>query len=140
MVHMLDWIKRLLGAVNEAPLSTAPAAPARRTKTYQAGSGYVYQYQFEGRKCCGRETSFLFTASADRKTQFRIAVTLPESAVDPFQKRAGRRLAENERYGVAKIALFHLLDEADSPETAASGARLTAETAEDCLEELGIET
>ncbi len=135
MVHMFGWLKRWL----LARLYPTPAQPSsRRTKTYQAESGYVYQYVFEGRHCCGRETAFVFSVNTRRESPQRVAIVVPDSALAPFEKESGRRLAENERYGVAKIALFRLFDSCEKPERVWKGAQVDAVRAREYLQVLDV--
>lgn len=135
MVHMFGWLKRWL--LTQKPLAPAPPA-SQRTKTYQAESGYVYQYVFEGRHCCGRETAFIFTVSAQRQGPQRVAVVVPDAALAPFEKESGRRLAENERYGVAKIALFRLFDASEKPDKVWKGTQVDAARAREYLQVLDV--
>jgi hypothetical protein len=135
MVHMFGWLKRWLLTRK----SLAPAPPAsQRSKTYQAESGYVYQYVFEGRHCCGRETAFIFTVTAQRQTPQRVAIVVPDSALAPFEKEAGRRLVENERYGVAKLALFRLFDASEKPDKVWKGTQVDATRAREYLQILDV--
>lgn len=135
MVHMFGRLKRWLFARK----FLAPAQPvSQRTKTYQAESGYVYQYVFEGRHCCGRETAFVFSVTANRKSPQRVAVVVPDSALAPFEKESGRRLAENERYGVAKLALFRLFDSCEKPEKVWKGTQVDARRAREYLQVLDV--
>ncbi len=141
MVHMFGWFKRWLSA---RPVSPPPAPrPAQlsgspRLKSYQAESGHVYQYFFEGRHCHGRETAFLFSVTAQRTAPQRVSVVLPEASLAPFERETGRRLAENERYGVAKMALFRLFDASEKPEQLASGARVDEAHAREYLQVLDL--
>lgn len=135
MVLMFGWLKRWLLARK----ILAPAPPAsQRCKTYQADSGYVYQYVFEGRHCCGRETAFVFSVTAQRHSPQRVAIVVPDAALAPFEKESGRRLAENERYGVAKIALFRLFDSCEKPDKVWKGTEVDAERAREYLQVLDV--
>jgi hypothetical protein len=135
MVHMFGWLKRWL--LVRKPLAPAPPA-SQRTKTYQAESGYVYQYVFEGRHCCGRETAFLFSVSAQRQSPRRVAVVLPDTALAPFEKESGRRFIENERYGIAKMALFRLFDTSEKPDQVWKGTQIDADSAREFLTVLDL--
>lgn len=142
MVHMFGWFKRWLSArpaAAPAPASrpAQPSAPPR-LKSYQADSGHVYQYFFEGRHCRGRETAFLFSVTAQRTAPQRVSVVLPEASLASFEREAGRRLAENERYGVAKMALFRLFDASEKPEQLAGGARIDEAHAREYLQVLDL--
>lgn len=143
MVHMFGWLKRWFSPQTpsfpavETSLDS-PTVTARRLKTYQAESGYVYQYTFSGRHCKGRETEFVFSVSVDRKDHQRVAIVLPDAAIAPFEKTAGRRLAENERYGVAKIALFRLFDAKAKPAQVWDGTRIDDAQAREYIGVLGL--
>jgi len=95
------------------PLRGAPAV--RRLKTYSAQSGYVYQYFYSGYRPWrhGRESGdeFVFEVSADRKTFEPASVCVFDEALHAWESRHGRALADNERYAVAKMALFQAFDE-----------------------------
>lgn len=91
----------------------------RRQKTYSGQSGYVYQYYYEGRRQArfgGDEgLEYVFSVSADRKTHFPVSVFLMEAAVAEWERRHDRPLHDNERYAVAKMALFQAFDERAGP-------------------------
>jgi hypothetical protein len=138
---MFGWFKRWLSA---RPVSPAPAPPVTpppgspRLKSYQAETGYVYQYSFEGRHCRDRETAFLFSVTAQRTAPQRVSIVLPEAALAPFEQESGRRLAENERYGVAKMALFGLFDASEKPEQVWKGTRVEQAHAREYLQVLDL--
>lgn len=141
MVHMFGWFKRWLAAravgPPPAPRPAPPAGPPR-VKSYQAESGYVYQYFFDGRHCRGRETAFLFSVTAQRTPSQRVSIILPEAALASFEREAGRRLAENERYAIAKMALFRLFDASEKPEQVANGVRVDEARAREYLQVLDV--
>ncbi len=132
---MFGWIKRWFGVRAASP---APVAKARRVKTYQAESGYVYQYTFDGRHCRGRDTEFVFSVSVDRKADRRVSIVLPETSIAAYEKEKDRRLAENERYGVAKIGLFRLFDAGAKPDHVWKGSRIEQAQALEFIEVLGL--
>ena len=132
---MFGWIKRWFGARAASPV---PVAKARRVKTYQAESGYVYQYTFDGRHCRGRETEFVFSVSVDRKADRRVLIVLPETSIAAYEKEKDRRLAENERYGMAKIGLFRLFDAGGKPDQVWQGSRIEQAQAREFIEVLGL--
>ncbi len=132
---MFEWIKRWFGVRAASP---EPVAKARRVKTYQAESGYVYQYTFDGRHCRGRETEFVFSVSVDRKADHRVLIVLPETSIAAYEKEKDRRLAENERYGVAKIGLFRLFDAGEKPDQVWKGSRIEQAQALEFIEVLGL--
>ena len=141
MVHMFGWFKRWLSARAVAPAPAPPLKPppgSPRLKSYQAETGYVYQYFFEGRHCRDRETAFLFSVTAQRTAPQRVSIVLPEAALAPFEQEAGRRLAENERYGVAKMALFGLFDASETPEQVSNGTRVEEARARQYLQVLDL--
>jgi len=68
----------------------------------------------------------------------RVSVVLPEASLASFERDAGRRLAENERYGVAKMALLRLFDTSEQPEDLAGGARIDEAHAREYLQVLDL--
>lgn len=87
----------------------------RRMKHYAADSGYAYEYYFEGYRNRPQTREFVFSVSGDRKNWNLISILLPDAAIEPWQKRTGRMLADNERYAIAKLSLFAVFDESESP-------------------------
>lgn len=87
----------------------------RRIKSYSAASGYVYQYYFyeitkdERRGRPG--TAYTYMVSADRKRVVPLRIFVERSAVEAWERQAGRKLSGTEEYAVAKMALFRALDE-----------------------------
>jgi hypothetical protein len=65
-------------------------------------------------------------------------VVLPDAALAPFEKESGRRLVENERYGVAKMALFRLFDASEKPDQVWKGAQIDASSAREYLQVLDV--
>jgi len=120
-----------------APLTGAPQV--RRQKTYSAQSGYVYQYYYQGHRQSGDDTEYVFEVSADRKSSFPVSVMVGGDALRPWESRHGRALAPNERYAVAKIALFQAFDERSQPELMREEVRVRAADMEASLETLGID-
>jgi hypothetical protein len=112
---MLDWLR---GKKKPAPLTGAPAV--RRQKTYSGQSGYVYQYFYEGHRPSERDgqpgAEYVFDVSADRKTSFPVSIFLSEGALLAWESERGRRLMANERYAIAKMALFQAFDERENPQ------------------------
>ena len=108
---------RQLFSRKKPALAGTPAT--RRMKTYNAESGYVYQYFYEGYRVYSAAgdsgTEFVFTISGDRKTWHSIPVLVSDEAVRGWSSSHGRELSSTERYAVAKIALFHAFDERPSP-------------------------
>jgi hypothetical protein len=98
------------------PLAGVPAV--RRQKTYSAQSGYVYQYFYEGHRPSSAErgTEYVFDVSSDRKTSSPVSVVISDAAVATWQNESGRTLSATEQYAIAKMALFQVFDERESPE------------------------
>lgn len=97
------------------PLSGAPAV--RRLKSYSAGSGFVYQYTYEGQRplegLAGLE--FVFSASADRKTWQPVSIAVEQRGVRAWERTHARTLSSSEWYALAKMALFAAFDERATP-------------------------
>lgn len=108
---MLDWLRR----ARRKPAALTGAPTVRRLKTYSAQSGYVYQYFYEGHRNSGQGTEFVFSVSADRKSYLPISVVVNSAAAEEWEKAHGRGLEANERYAIAKIALFRAFDERETP-------------------------
>ena len=102
------WWKR-----KAAPLKGAP--PVRRLKSYSAQSGYVYQYLYCGNRTARNGVEFVFDVSADRTTFDAISVFVDHRAVAQWEDTHGRALIANERYAIAKMALFQAFDERSDP-------------------------
>jgi hypothetical protein len=123
------------------PLTGAPAV--RRQKTYNAQSGYVYQYYYEGHRPFRRDseagTEFVFDVSADRKISAPVSVFVPDEAVQAWQEQHGRELAATERYAAAKMALFQAFDERAHPGLMKQDIRVRAADIEAILSGLGID-
>ena len=105
-----DWFSK-----KAVPLSGAP--PVRRTKTYSAESGYVYQYVYLGQRPLTKNagTEFVFSVSADRKRWDDVSVQVEEPAVHVWEQSHGRALSATEWYALAKMALFAAFDERAEP-------------------------
>ena len=95
------------------------APPVRRMKSYSAQSGYVYQYYYEGhrpfRSAGESGPEFVFTISADRKSWSEASVRVCDQAVAPWERSHARALSNNERYAIAKMALFQAFDDRANP-------------------------
>lgn len=103
---------------------TRPEA-VRRVKSYSAATGYVYQYYFyevqKSRRGPLPGTEYVYMVSVDRKKVFPLRIFVRHDAVEKWGQRAGRTLSGTEEYAIAKMRLFHALDEvsdieAHSPE------------------------
>jgi hypothetical protein len=136
---MPEWLDRLVGRGAEAgELRGVPANP--RLKNYAAVSGYAYEYVFEGFRDAPAGREYVFCVSGDRKNWFHFTVVVEGEAVEKWQRDHDRRLADNERYGLAKLALFAALDERENPAAVqAAPWRVRAAEAAHLLEQLGIE-
>ncbi len=110
--EVFDFLKKLRRPAPE-PLRGTPAV--RRMKHYAAASGYAYEYFFEGYRDEPGARGYYFTLSADRKTWRPFSLTLPAASVEAWEQAHGRALASNERYAIAKTALFETLDRMESP-------------------------
>ena len=123
------------------PLTGAPAV--RRQKTYNAQSGYVYQYYYEGQRRFRRDAEegaeFVFDVSADRKTSAQVSVFVLDEAVRVWQQQHGRELVQAERYAAAKMALFQAFDERAHPGLMKQDIRVRAADMEAILAGLGID-
>ena len=110
---MFGWLKPKI-----APLEGAPAV--RRQKTYQSHSGYVYQYYFAGsrraKSSLGAGFEFVFSVTADRKTEFPVSIHVADEAIASWEKSSARELLSKERYAVAKMALFEAFDIRPGPQ------------------------
>ncbi|MGE5647976.1 MAG: hypothetical protein ACM336_19540 [Acidobacteriota bacterium] len=128
---MIDWL-RLFGRRQPVPLTGAP--PVRRTKTYSAQSGYVYQYVFAGR----HEAEYVFEVTADRKTHFPAVVLIEDAVLDQWQRDRSRELTLVERYAVAKIALAQAFDERAGPDQMRAPIRVRRADLDLIAETLGL--
>ncbi len=121
------FAKRRLNRQDQ-PLRGVPTV--RRQKNYSAESGYAYEYFHEGWRPSAGAREYRFTVSGDRKTWFPLSVFVDEAAV--------RALADNERYAVAKMALFAAFDERESPAVMRDPVRVTAARVAEMLSRLGL--
>ena len=130
------WLSR-----KTQPLSGAPAV--RRQKTYSAESGYVYQYYYAGHRPYQRERDqgeeYVFEVSADRKTSMAVSVLMQQAALEDWQSRHGRALEANERYAIAKLALFQAFDERPGPAAMSADVRVRAADVEGIMIRLELD-
>ena len=89
-----------------------------RLKIYSAESGYVYHYYVTARE----DFRFHFEVSADRRAWKTVSVILDRHALADWEAPRERKLSAQERYAIAKLALFAAFDAGDSP--AALAARI----------------
>ncbi len=136
---MRAWLRKLC-VKTPAPLEGAPAN--RREKTYSARSGYVYAYRYEGSRQAARGSEqaaeYVFQVSADRKTYQRVSVFLAPSATAAWEDER-HTLNANERYAIAKMALFQAFDEREDPRQMRQAVIIRRTDAESILEILGID-
>ena len=132
---LFDWLKR------KAPTPLAPlrgAPEVRRLKTYQAETGYVYQYYYDGWRPVQGGREFVFMATATRSEYEAVAILIPDEAVSAWESARGRELISSEQHAVAKIALFGAFD-SNEPHQVGRGAavQLDAARVEEILDRLG---
>ena len=118
------------------PLTGAPAV--RRLKTYSAQSGYVYQYYWEGRRELPAAIEYVFDVSADRKTSHPVSVTVEDAALCEWEQAHARTLSANERYAIAKLALFQAFDERATPALMQQPVRVRAADVAAIIAQLGL--
>jgi len=118
------------------PLSGAPEV--RRVKTYPAGTGYVYEYAYEGRRATREGVEYVFSVSTGRAAEFRVAVAVADAALEAWEAAHGRELSDTERYGIAKIALRQAFDVCDRPGNLSRGVRVGADGVEKIAAELDL--
>jgi hypothetical protein len=95
-----------------APLNELAGAPLRqRIKTYSAESGYVYQHVYRGYRNRDSAREFVFSVSAQPGRWDPLTVQLSDAVITEWQHRNSRVLTSTQKYAVAKMAMFHLLDE-----------------------------
>ena len=126
------WWKR-----KPVPLTGAP--PVRRLKSYSAQSGYVYQYVYCGQRTARDAAEFVFDASGDRKTYHPVSVFVHYQAVAVWEDAHGRALVANERYAIAKMALFQAFDERSDPASMHAPIHVDAAAVEATMRMLGLE-
>lgn len=115
----------------------------RRTKTYSADSGYVYQYHFEELRSpharAGEPGSeYIFMATRDRKTLVPVAVFLRRHALESWAGAHGRELSGSEQYAVVKMRLFRFFDETEDFDGERLGVEVTADSIDELLAPLDI--
>jgi hypothetical protein len=136
---MPTWWSKLWRTAAPAPEPLRAVPQTRRQKNYLAASGYGYEYFFEGWRPVGARREYHFTVSGDRRNWFSLQVVLPESAVQACEAAQARPMADNERYAIAKMALFDAFDNRENPSAMQAPVEITAELAAELLLRLGIE-
>jgi hypothetical protein len=133
----MRWLHRILHRTAPGPLRAVPAV--RRQKNYSAGSGYAYEYFYDGLRDQSGARIHFFTVSGDRKTWFQTTVVVPDKAILAWQREHGRPLAGNERYAIAKLALFEAFDTRETPGALREPVRVTPRQVQEFLARLGID-
>lgn len=136
----MKWLRGLISREKPAapvPLRGVPAI--RRQKNYLAMSGYAYEYFYEGLRDLPERREHVFTVSGDRKTWFEVEVRVPDASVKAWQAAHGRALADNERYAIAKMALFEAFDTRENPQLMQAPVEVPAGQVEVLLGRLGVE-
>ncbi len=91
-----------------------PETP-HRVKSYSAGTGVVYTYQFvemrKSRRGFHAGTDYVYLVRADRAEPRPLPVFVRADAVQNWNSAAGRELSGTEQYAVAKLRLFQAFDE-----------------------------
>jgi len=131
---VFGWFKRT-PAPQPEPLRGAPEV--RRLKTYQAETGYVYQYYFDGWRPAEGGQEYIFAASPDRTRYWAVPVLLEEAGVRAWERDRGRELIAAERHAVAKLALFSAFDERPPAALTAAPIRVDGRLLADILTRLG---
>lgn len=120
-----------------APLRGAPAT--RRMKNYAAASGYAYEYFFEGYRDYPAGREYVFNVSGDRKSWRPFSLNVPAAALEAWEREHTRTLAANERYAIAKSALFETFDRIESPPLFPAEWTVEAAQVRDLAANLGLD-
>jgi hypothetical protein len=94
----------------QSRLTGVPLRP--RLKTYSSDSGYVYQYVFRGQLETEDGAAYLFSVASDRNVWNLVSILLTKKVVTRWEQTGGTVLRGTDRYAVAKLTLFELLDRA----------------------------
>ncbi|MCL5745934.1 MAG: hypothetical protein M1541_18745 [Acidobacteria bacterium] len=136
---MSGWFRKWLGGPG-TPLRGGPVTP--RLKTYSSQTGYVYRYLYRGNRKTRRKgedaTEYAFDVSAGSLSGLNVSVVVPASSLQPSQSTLGRLLAENERYAIAKMALFQAFDERPGPAAMRDEVLVRASDAAAILATIGL--
>ncbi len=135
MLGWLRWLRRYRQKP-EGPLLGVPEAV--RVKTYSAGSGYVYQYFYEGRRPTPNGVEYVFSVSAAGDAYFPARVVIPDAAIESWEEATGRELLDRERYAVAKMALREAFDERPGPAELRAEVRVPAKNLAVIAKALGL--
>lgn len=114
-------------------------------KTYNAQTGYVYQYYFVGQRPAlagdpeAPATEYIFDISSDRKTTFAVSVFLPPSALERWAATRGRELTPPEQYAGVKMRLLQALDDVQDMLSEGRRLRLDGEMLVELLDSIGVD-
>jgi hypothetical protein len=133
----MRWLERILSPEKTTPLQGTPLT--RRQKNYAAESGYAYEYFYDGFRDVAGVREHWFNVSGDRKQWFQTAVRVPDVAVRAWEIAHDRALAANERYAIAKMALFQAFDARETPDGLREPVLVEAGQVQELLGRLGIE-
>lgn len=133
----MRWLDRILNRTAPEPLRAVPAI--RRQKNYTAESGYAYEYFYDGLRDQPGARLHYFTVSGDRKTWFQTTVSVPDEGILAWQQEHGRPLADNERYAIAKLALFEAFDTREAPAALREPVQVTPRQVQEILDRLGVD-
>jgi len=116
----------------------------RRSKTYSAQTGFVYQYYFEELRSPHSRaerpgSEYIFMVSRDRKTSLPVAIFLRQDALKEWAAGHGRQLTGSEHYAAVKMRLFRFFDESEDWEAERLAVEVAPENIEELLAELQVE-
>ncbi len=110
----------------------------RRTKSYTADTGFVWQYHFEEVRSAQSRggqagSEYVFVVSRDRKTSYPVPVFLQRAALEAWEGEHGRPLSGAEQYAAAKMRLFRAFDEIEDLEPARDRIAVTPDNIAELL-------
>lgn len=117
---MWKWLRRPISRGAEPVLQGVPIRP--RIKTFSAASGRVYRYVYRGARTIEEPatTEHVFEMSVHGQSPLLVRIHLAEPEIAEAERLIGRPILNSERYAIAKLTLFSLLDEAANLEAACS--------------------
>jgi uncharacterized membrane-anchored protein len=83
-----------------------------RIKTYSTESGYVYRHVYRGHRTAESVEEYVFSASARPGRWDTLTIRLGDAVITEWERRNSRVLMSTQKYAIAKMAMFQLLDEA----------------------------
>lgn len=116
----------------------------RRLKTYSALSGYVFQYVYAGyrRHAEPPANDYIFQVGTQRSDSMPLPIRVSDSVAQLLHDASGREISPREKYALAKMKLFRVLDEweAAPKDSCAPGQvfELSTEEAIEIWETLGL--